>query len=239
MDWLNQAQAQAILSQCATPPQTLVLFADVARLAREIATAPTLVATSNGAPSPTHEWYCRTHSRVVVVQLELYHGETAPDSVQLLTPFVEQQSDLYDWQILENLEGLPDCIHVARPYFIESRTVFGQHVVYRSDPRGWLDTVYQAGSRAEGEKLLDYLRKDHWNESCHIADPEPAGIWTVITEGARTHALATYPSRSSALKLAWSRSLQRANEPLLVLSSSEEGEEVRYRVVNGSIGKTR
>jgi hypothetical protein len=175
MRWLTREEAQERASRTRTAAQAIGFAADVAELSAEIPIPPERIGTDQGPPSPLNRWYGCILDRVFSVdaQADQRRDQT---SVLIWTPFVEPHGIADDWSVLLELRTLPKSIHSSRPLFIDSRNQHPVCVVYRPNAQGRNSVLYQAASRDDARRLMDYLFRDVWNHSCFIGEPEsPAG----------------------------------------------------------------
>jgi hypothetical protein len=150
------------------------------------------------------------------------------------TGFLQSQDKAGDWIVLLELQELPKSIVVRRPFFIESRTVSPNWVLYRLDSRGWKTAIYAATSEDDAERLLAFIKQDEWNQACFVGKPEPPGKWVTV-QGGRV-ILGTCRGLNEALRFACEWSLRYDAAEILVKDVSGKSEQVfevsRGRVLN-------
>jgi hypothetical protein len=215
MEWLRYKDLGVLASTLCKHyvPQVLSVAAHTAALLSEIPTEPRLVLPNEGPPSSMNHWYGKRGERLFTIESEA-SGQLEPASIRIYTGFLETQDADGDWTVLIELEALPSSIYISRPLFIESRNTNPIRVVYRHDPQGWKTPLYKAASTTEAERLLAYLKRDKWNDSCSIGEPEPGGEWAAIQGGQVIRG--TGSGLNSALKFACQWSLRYAPAELLV-----------------------
>lgn len=235
MEWLTLEQAvdQKFQVYGSPEPQCLELPADLGALPVEIP-LPGHFVEMGICPAPSHQWYGRIGGRPIIVERE---KETVDgrERVFIYTSYLPTQDEHGDWIVLQELSELPASIFLIRPSFIQSRTLKPHFVVNRPDPAGWNSVVYNASSRSEAENLLEFLKRDAFNQECFVAAPEPVGLWSAIrTEDGRETILCTYSNRSGAISLGCSLSKRPGSGVLVVKDRSNKSPE-QYLISGGRV----
>ena len=230
MQWLEYSAVEPQQNEA----QAVNVLADVKTLAKLIPIAPRLIPTSEGPPAPEYEWYGRIGQRLVMI--ETLADLDVATGIAIWTAYISADRG-GDWKILHELRGLPDCIFLSRPLWIQSRTRRSDHAVYRPHERGWNDAIYLAASRAEAEALIDHLKTDHFNANCFIDELEPQGEWGIIRNvDGREQVIGAYPLPNETLRVACDMSLRAGDSrPLVVRDLQQGGASSRYEVLNGRV----
>jgi hypothetical protein len=159
--------------------------------------------------------------------------DTPSLGIVLHTPFIDVPPRGWDWEILLELRGLPDPIHVTKPWFIQSRAVSRDHVVYRRIPQGWKEPLYVADSEDEAAALIEYLKCDPWNKSYFIAASEKDGEWGIVKRVNGTETIVgAYPDMDGSLRVACQFS-QRAGTGTVFTVRDLSGGDSRVYIVDG------
>lgn len=234
MQWLTYEAALTFGRELAGDcrPQVISLIADSGKLAGVLPTYPHVVPPTEGVPCAMRRWYARLDGRIITVECVAdSHIETS--SVLIHTRFTERQDTLGDWAVLLDLQVLPNVIYVSRPLYIESRIPKPDCVVYRPDSHGWNMPVYNAASRNDADRLLEYMYKDIWNRRCFIGEPEPLGTWATVQDeqvirgtGSQLH---------EALRFACDVSLKNPKQVLVVRDISGLNANNMYFVSHGHV----
>lgn len=237
ISWLNSGELAIELQVRGRSFQTVVLAADAARLWEDITTLPELVSTDEGPPSPLHRWYGRLENQLVVVEADSKPRCEDPFTVSIHIELLDSSPDHFDWKILIGLSCLPKSIMPTRPMYIESRTVLPSHAVYRPDPRGWSDTIYKAQSRMEADSLLEYLRRDPWNDKCFVGEPERPGEWAIVRQVAEGEQIVgAYADRNAAIRVAREYSLtDKSSTFFTVKNLQDDHATAQYVITRGLV----
>jgi hypothetical protein len=239
MMWLTPDEFQ-VYGPFTEQLQIITLGADVSRIVQAIPSTPEKVPELECPPGPTNRWYGLIGNRPIIIECvedEFLAGNT----IFVYTPF-PNAVDGSDWTTIFDLHQLPSCIYSHWPEKIGSRFNNSKIVVRRSDPRGWSDAVYFAGSTKDAEDLIAYLNKDVTNGNCFIGQPDPAGKWIVSIKGTDA---GVFTDRNSAFRHAIKtairiRSTDNYNEPIVTIrKSSPILLDEEYAVINEKIKPLR
>lgn len=235
MLWLKRddANAQNFQVRGSPTPQEIEFPAYCDKLKAQIPLEP-YFEQEGFIPGPSYQWYAWIGKRPLILECERRDAGVS-HRVFVHTSYLAEQDRRGDWTVLLELSELPDSIHVGRPNFIMSRVREPKHVVFRPDPAGWNQTLYNAGSRGEAEELLEFLRLDQTNATCFIGPPEPLGQWSAIQNvNGHERVLCTYPFRNAAMSFACEFSL-RTPSAVLVVKDLSRSDPKQYRVSDGQV----
>ena len=158
MNWLQPSRAGELLAGVRRDVQTISLPADVAALFASIPLPPEVVPPADGPPSTELQWYAEVGGRIILVRIEERSVASAAAHVCIETHFVGDRTSAADWQVLEDLRGLPESIRLFEPDFVESRHPKSNDVVCKRN-HGIASPTYRAGSYSEAVALIAFIRR--------------------------------------------------------------------------------
>lgn len=244
--WISKQAFVKKSPQCARNsrgPQEILIELDPAVLRSHLSARADVVDEDEVMGAPLLRWYAENDHRclTVSVQLGALDGRdlTAADAdgeavrALIQTWHVPLEVETYDWRVLVEIELLFEA-SLRDVLWVGNSLEEPAFVVFRANPLGFEDPVYNGGSSDEVESFMSYLGGLLPGKYFRVGVPDCVANWlTFFVDGERARLVGRYHDRVAALLLACQRS--SGGGDYRVVCDSEAKDRRSYLVQNGRV----